>query len=119
MLMHATLPFLALTVSQALALSFIDVNHADVNDTDDARVAAEPARFAAPVRLMAGDVFLGEKRMYPSPAVHDWNGDGRKDVLVGDLRGHVTIAERAADGALATEAEAKTRAGELLDFGNW
>lgn len=110
----ALLPFCALTVSGALAPLSSDVNH-----VDETRASDETVRFAAPVRLMAGDAYLGAKRMYPSPALHDWNGDGRLDVVIGDLPGRVTVALRAEDGSLGAEERVKTRDDELLDFGNW
>jgi hypothetical protein len=87
---------------------------------DDTQTTTESsANFAAPVRLMAGDAYLGEYRMYPSPALHDWNGDGRLDVVIGDLPGRVTVALRAEDGSLGSDERVKGRDGELLDFGNW
>jgi len=87
---------------------------------DDVRAATDDgARFAAPVQVPAGDGLLGERRMYPSPSMHDWNGDGRLDVVVGDLAGRVTVAERGADGLLAAEVKMKRRDGEPLEFNNW
>lgn len=115
MLFTASPRLCALTATGALAFFA-----ADLEGRDEAQAVTETsARFAAPVRLMAGDAYLGEKRMYPSPAMYDWNGDGRMDVVIGDLPGRVTVALRTEDGSLAAEAKAKTSAGESLDFGNW
>ncbi len=80
------------------------------------------ARFAAPRRIKAGDEFLGEGRLYPSPAVHDVDGDGHADVLIGDLIGRVTYACRAegkTDLMLGAEKPLKDRSGEQLRFHNW
>jgi hypothetical protein len=76
--------------------------------------------FAEPVRLKAGDKFLGEKRLYPSPVFHDVNADGRADIVVGDLPGVLTVALREA-GATAYAAETKLQAadGKQLKFHNW
>lgn len=85
-------------------------------------VPAAPAEFAPPVRLKAGDAFLGAGRMYPSPVVHDVDGDGRADVVVGDLMGMVTCAARTdAEGSpvLAAELPMTTRKAEQLSFHNW
>jgi hypothetical protein len=85
--------------------------------------APQSPQFAPPVRLKAGDTFLGENRMYPSPALHDLDGDGRVDVVVGDLIGVLTVAPRAnaAAGAQAYGPETKVLAadGQPLDFDNW
>jgi hypothetical protein len=79
------------------------------------------ATFAAPVRLKAGDEFLGHNRLYPSPVYHDVNGDGLADIVVGDLRGHLTVALRKTGDPIAFEAEAKLtdRHGKDIDFHNW
>ena len=50
--------------------------------------------FATPVRIQAGDKHLGEGRLYPSPVFHDVDGDGRLDIVVGDLPGALTYAPR-------------------------
>ena len=50
--------------------------------------------FAAPVRIQAGEGFLGQGRLYPSPVFQDMNGDGLLDLVVGDLRGLLTKAHR-------------------------
>lgn len=78
--------------------------------------------FAPPVRLSAGDVFLGDERMYPSPVFHDVNGDGLFDIVVGDLWGHLTVAlrEKGADPrAFAAETELMAADGKRIDFHNW
>lgn len=85
-------------------------------------VPARPAEFAPPVRLEAGDGLLGAGRLYPSPALHDVDGDGRLDVVVGDLFGKVTVARRqAGDGApwLSAETPLQNREGKDLKFHNW
>jgi hypothetical protein len=77
--------------------------------------------FAAPVRLMAGDKFLGQNRAYPSPALHDLDGDGRVDIVVGDLPGRLTVAPRTAATPFGFLAEKKVNGadGKPLDFHNW
>jgi len=74
------------------------------------------------VRLMAGETFLGVDRLYPSPMLHDMNGDGLADIVVGDLRGRITVALRQpGDGPARYAAETKLMAldGKELDFANW
>lgn len=84
--------------------------------------AQEAPRFAAPVRLSAGDTFLGQGRLFPSPMFHDLDGDGGQDIVVGDLPGRLTRALRTAGaGAPRYGKEDKLlgASGEQLDFGNW
>ena len=78
-------------------------------------------KFAPPVRLMAGGKFLGGNRLFPSPVFRDMNGDGRLDVVVGDLRGRMTVALRQPGGALAFGAETGLDGADVkpLDFHNW
>jgi len=82
---------------------------------------AQDATFAAPVRLQAGDKFLGENRLFPSPVFHDINGDGLADIVVGDLRGRLTVALRKPGAAIAYEAEkpVQDELGKDIDFHNW
>lgn len=77
--------------------------------------------FAPPVRLKAGNKWLGEKRLYPSPVFHDVNGDGHLDLVIGDLPGKLTVALRKPGVAMAFEAEKDLLAatGEVLKFHNW
>ena len=78
--------------------------------------------FADPVRLKAGDKFLGEGRLYPSPVFHDVDGDGRLDIVVGDLIGKITIARREAGtgpAAYAAETKMEDVDGKEIDFHNW
>jgi len=79
----------------------------------------QSAHFADPVILKAGDKACGKGRLYPSPAAYDLDHDGDLDVIVGDLRGHLTFASRRADGSLAAEQKLKDVEGKILDFGNW
>ncbi len=84
--------------------------------------AQSPAAFAKPVLVKAGDANMGEARLFPSPMVHDVDGDGQLDVVVGDLQGHITVAKGARkNGKLTFGAETKMMGvdGEALDFANW
>lgn len=78
-------------------------------------------RFAEPKRVLAGDAFLGEGRLYPSPVLHDVDGDGLKDIVVGDLLGAVTFAPRVAGKTVAFAAGRPfpDRDGKPLKFHNW
>lgn len=77
--------------------------------------------FAPPVRLKAGEKWLGDKRLYPSPVFHDVNSDGHLDIVVGDLPGNLTYALRKPGAAMEFEAEKKLLAasGGELKFNNW
>jgi hypothetical protein len=79
-------------------------------------------RFAAPVRIRAGDAFLGGERLYPSPVMHDVDGDRLPDIVVGDLFGRVTVARRLAAKspvAFGVEKPLNDRDGKPLRFHNW
>jgi hypothetical protein len=83
---------------------------------------AQAPKFAEPVRLMAGDPLLGEGRLYPSPVYQDMNGDGLLDIVVGDLRGLLTVALRLpGEGPPKFGAESNLKAldGKDIDFHNW
>ena len=93
-----------------------------------ALAAAQEPTFAPPVRLKAGEQFLGNPRvegkgdrLFPSPVLHDVDGDGLADVVVGDLQGHLTVARRLPGAALAfaPETSVKGADGKILDLGNW
>ncbi|MHC4933242.1 MAG: hypothetical protein ACYTGV_13745 [Planctomycetota bacterium] len=103
---HARIPLLALT-----AIAFLVVSQGIADEIDN-------AQFAAPKRIQAGEAFLGEGRLYPSPVLHDVDGDGKSDIVVGDLFGKVTVALRAS-GAFAAETPLLDRDGKPLKFHNW
>jgi hypothetical protein len=88
-----------------------------------AQAPAQPdAKFAPPVRLMAGDKQLGVHRLFPSPVFHDVDGDGLADLVVGDLKGLLTVALRLPGKdprAFAAETELKAADGKPIDFHNW
>lgn len=84
--------------------------------------ASAAPTFAAPVRLQAGDKFMGEGRLYPSPVFHDVDGDGRLDVVIGDLPGRLTVALRVpGEGPprFAAEKPMLGADGQPLKFHNW
>jgi len=86
------------------------------------RTPVPVARFAPPVLLLAGDEPMGKRRLYPSPVLQDMNGDGRADVVLGDLWGRITVAPRlAGEGAprFGKDEPLLTRDGEPIDFANW
>jgi len=86
--------------------------------------AQEPGKpvFAAPKRIKAGGRYLGEGRIYPSPVLHDMDGDKCLDIVVGDLIGKVTVARRVATETgvrVLAEAPLNDRNGKPLKFNNW
>ena len=87
-----------------------------------AQTNAPAPTFAPPVRLMAGEEFLGTARLYPSPVFHDVKGDGLLDVVVGDLPGRLTVALQKKSGSartFAAETAMNGADGKRIDFHNW
>jgi hypothetical protein len=84
--------------------------------------AATTPRFAAPERVLAGPRYAGLARRFPSPVLHDVNGDGLADLVLGDLYGSVTVSLReAGEGPVRFGAEAPLyfSDGSELVFSNW
>lgn len=48
--------------------------------------AADP-EFGAPEKVLAGSVPIDVAGGHATPVFHDWDGDGRKDLLVGQFEG--------------------------------
>ena len=85
-------------------------------------LAPEASRFAAPVLLTGGDEPLGRGILYPSPALYDVDGDGARELVIGDLFGRVRVAEKLpGEDAFAWSAPEPLQAadGEDLKFSNW
>lgn len=74
--------------------------------------------FEAPVRLMAGDAHMGAKRLFPSPVLFDVDGDGKAEMVIGDLIGKLTVSHREGDTWSAPE-PLKGADGKPLKFHNW
>ena len=79
------------------------------------------AAFAKPVRIKIGADYLASQRQIPSPVFHDVDGDGRLDVVIGDLLGGVTVATQTAAAGLlfANEVPLRTVKRKPLRFHNW
>ena len=74
--------------------------------------------FAPPVQMVGGGQPLGGRKMYPSPAAHDVDGDGKLDLVLGDLPGRITWPRRGVDGMEREQPFEKTD-GTQLNFSNW
>jgi hypothetical protein len=98
-------------------LSFAPISVAQDSTQDSSSIL-----FGEPVRIMAGDAFLGAKRLYPSPVLHDVNADGKLDVVIGDLWGKITFAQRNGEKENVTfdrEKPLLASNGKQLDFSSW
>jgi hypothetical protein len=79
--------------------------------------------FQAPERIMGagkpvGHVLEDRPRPYPSPGMHDITGDGRMELVIGDLRGRLTYVVRTEDG-WSEERVLIATDGNPLSFVNW
>ncbi|MCC6465936.1 MAG: hypothetical protein IT463_11405 [Planctomycetes bacterium] len=89
-------------------------------------VAATPLAaqsFEAPTRIKAGEKFAGHElggrdRLYPSPALHDLDGDGKREIVIGDLFGGLTYLSPTKDG-WGEEKVLNGADGKPLKFNNW
>jgi len=70
--------------------------------------------FQKPVRLKAAQSFIdsGPQWAHSGPCLHDVDGDGRRDLLVGDFSGEFHLYRN-----VGTDREPKFAAGELLMAG--
>ena len=77
--------------------------------------------FDDPQCLSSGDSALGGKVRYPSPRLMDVDGDGAREMIVGDLTGLVRVAKpQAVDDDLAWgELAPLITDGRELKFNNW
>ncbi|MBL6720365.1 MAG: hypothetical protein ISQ08_03045 [Planctomycetes bacterium] len=76
------------------------------------------ARFAPPALMTGADKPLGGTKMYPSPAAHDVDRDGKLDLVLGDLPGRITWSRRGTEGMEREQPFEKTD-GTQLNFSNW
>lgn len=90
--------------------------------TPGATAAPTASQFEPPVQLTSENRPLGAGRLFPSPVVHDLDGDGVPEIYLGDLPGNITVTRRAAvDGSVAWEATKPLNgaSGQQLKFQNW
>ena len=81
------------------------------------------ADFEPPQMVMSENKPAGQKlnkamRSYPSPGMHDLDGDGLKDLFIGDLWGEFTYLKRTKKG-WGPEQKLLAADGKLLQFRNW
>ena len=81
--------------------------------------AQETAKFAAPERLQANGEFVNEveKTLYPSPVLVDIDGDGQRELVVGDLFGYLWVHEKS--GSSWGPAKKLQVDGKTLKLPNW
>ena len=77
----------------------------------------EVAAFAPPVQLeTSGPEF--SRMIYPTPVLHDVDGDGRRELVLGDLIGNLFVCEPNQDGSWAGREPMQVE-GEPLRLDNW
>jgi len=97
------------------SLGWADETESPLGQADETETQA---KFAAPVRIKAGDAFVGDKRLYPSPVLFDLNRDKKLDLVVADLFGNVTVAY-ADERGFAAKSKLLKSDGKPLKFHNW
>lgn len=86
-------------------------------------LAQQPTtKFGTPEQVRADALLAGIGRRYPSPVMHDVDGDGLADLVLGDLYGAVTVSKRlAGEGPprFGPEMPLLASDGTELVFNNW
>jgi len=81
----------------------------------------DDTKFATPVKLTADDYDFA-KEIYPSPVIYDLDGDGKSELVIGDLRGYLQIANRTSvddQSGWGPLTKMKAVDGTDLKFDNW
>ena len=78
------------------------------------------ARFAPPEEVTAGGAAISEY-LYPTPVLFDVDGDEARELIIGDLFGHLRVCEPAANGSDIAwgAAEHLQSDGKPLKLNNW
>lgn len=113
---------MTLLLTHALAVALIQTSSSpSVVQGDGAPPSQAPARFV-PHRLTGpkGES-LATHLTYPTPALLDLDGDGARELVVGDLRGAVRFAERPSPSEAVewSALEEFTTGDRALKFHNW
>ncbi len=89
-------------------------------DDDVLALGGDAALFAAPVQLTAEGEPIADMT-YPSPTLFDLDGDGMRELVIGDIFGSVRVAEpQAEEAGLAWSACEKLQSdGKDLRLNNW
>ena len=84
---------LVLTLSLASAQDTVEMATAVETETQPLNSAATVEIFEAPIRLTVNDLPLNHDNevMYISPTVHDVDGDGKPELIIGDVTGALGI----------------------------
>jgi hypothetical protein len=78
---------------------------------------AKPASFEAPIQLeTTGKSF--STITYPSPVLQDLNGDGKAELVIGDLFGRLYQCSLQSDGTWSARKRMQAE-GEPLELDNW
>ncbi|MFT7644189.1 MAG: hypothetical protein ACI9G1_005955 [Pirellulaceae bacterium] len=79
-------------------------------------LSADEWKFAKPEMILDGSAYL-----YPSPVFEDLDNDGKPELLIGDLRGNLTIHKYTGDGTKHSFGEpVRMQAeGENISLPNW
>ncbi len=105
------------------AISAASLTGVFIHIVPDAPHQKDDVLFESPVRIKAGDAYLGQNRLYPSPIIHDIDNDKQPDIVIGDLFGKLTYAPRNSQsqggGLYDGEKPLKDRSDEQLKFHNW
>ena len=77
-------------------------------------------RFAPPVPISPAAAAKIESILYPTPVLHDVDGDGALEMVIGDLPGNLWVCEKAEGGPMEwSEPKALEGPDGPLKFDNW